>query len=954
MKDRRLFRCLDCNSAAPHCSACLLALHKGSNFSRALHRPEQWNGSFFEIISLSALGLIVDLGHDNKPCPDPAVVREVLIFHVNGYHTVNIRMCECITATSDAPPPWRQFLRASLFPATQIRPTTAFTIELLKLFHALNLKAKTNVYDFYQTLLRVTDNSGLAKHPHRYKQFCHTVRLWRHLRQLKRGGRGHHPEGVSGTPPGSLAVACPACPCPGKNLPEDWELAPADKLWLYTLYLMMDANFKCRCKDRGLDDVELAPGWSYYVNEERFQEYLKNTANYQAERNTCSAEHNAILKANLRKEGYIASGIGAVFCARHAFFRPNGAGDLHLGEKYPYMDYLLVSTLLGVLLLLLVISYDIACQYSKNFERRILQNFTGSMHLDLEDVNVRWVIPKNHIAVHGPNHSKYSLNFNSKVGRTYGEGCESAWPDLNQASVSTREMALATRHDVLNDHMASWNWAKFVGIGEHLLKGLKNAHKMSLKQRATFNEFSDTFPPDVVREWMRQFELWCANPNSVRDPFEEPQSNVSRDKVYLELAHEEANLLSVQSLPQLDLSPSVFIRVGLDLEEQQYDRRSLRAKMSLPQSDKDTADLLQQRSVLRRRILYWSESQNVYMPSVAQLRLRTNTTLASPSDDSEPVDHSDVPETAAEDIVLWLPSSLPPDLLVGDLTKRLAQIELRIRLAQANDSLVDIRRIRRMLKGISEFKRMNVIGMGGRANTRSRALYAKFLRKQSRASGRYRAAFQALLNLDPDGEWKRTFQQLLDAHLTGPSSDDVGPGEGMRTISWIWLVQRDIDAEDPDESRRYDESMRAEWAKSKARAERWEEEEELTVEEMRRVLASLQSDVAFWEDLVERRTKEANLPRPFPFDIADGVRAYAWRQVSVRRHLISKFANLWLPQLTKFDVYAPWAAQYEPLVVAMEQSTQDEDVEESDGGEDLDNAEENSMLDSATGNNEEY
>ena len=34
------------------------------------------------------------------------------------------------------------------------------------------------------------------------------------------------------------------------------------------------------------------------------------------------------------KEGYIASGVAAVLCARHAFVRPNGVGDLQKGEKY--------------------------------------------------------------------------------------------------------------------------------------------------------------------------------------------------------------------------------------------------------------------------------------------------------------------------------------------------------------------------------------------------------------------------------------------------------------------------------------------------------------------------------------------------------------------------------------------------------------------------------------------
>jgi hypothetical protein len=39
---------------------------------------------------------------------------------------------------------------------------------------------------------------------------------------LKRAGRGHDPEGIGETPPGSLTVECPACPHPGRNLPDNW------------------------------------------------------------------------------------------------------------------------------------------------------------------------------------------------------------------------------------------------------------------------------------------------------------------------------------------------------------------------------------------------------------------------------------------------------------------------------------------------------------------------------------------------------------------------------------------------------------------------------------------------------------------------------------------------------------------------------------------------------------
>lgn len=63
----------------------------------------------------------------------------------------------------------------------------------------------------------------------RYEAFLRMVREWRHLKMLKRTGRGHGPDGVEGTGEGECAVLCPACPQPGKNLPDDWQDAPNDK-----------------------------------------------------------------------------------------------------------------------------------------------------------------------------------------------------------------------------------------------------------------------------------------------------------------------------------------------------------------------------------------------------------------------------------------------------------------------------------------------------------------------------------------------------------------------------------------------------------------------------------------------------------------------------------------------------------------------------------------------------
>jgi len=40
---------------------------------------------------------------------------------------------------------------------------------------------------------------------------------------LKRAGRGHDSRGAEATSHGELALECPACPHPGRNLPDNWK-----------------------------------------------------------------------------------------------------------------------------------------------------------------------------------------------------------------------------------------------------------------------------------------------------------------------------------------------------------------------------------------------------------------------------------------------------------------------------------------------------------------------------------------------------------------------------------------------------------------------------------------------------------------------------------------------------------------------------------------------------------
>lgn len=49
-----------------------------------------------------------------------------------------------------------------------------------------------------------------------------TIQEFRHIRMMKRGGRGNIKDGIATTSEGDLAILCPACPHVDINLPPNW------------------------------------------------------------------------------------------------------------------------------------------------------------------------------------------------------------------------------------------------------------------------------------------------------------------------------------------------------------------------------------------------------------------------------------------------------------------------------------------------------------------------------------------------------------------------------------------------------------------------------------------------------------------------------------------------------------------------------------------------------------
>ncbi|KAL0566195.1 hypothetical protein V5O48_015816, partial [Marasmius crinis-equi] len=387
-------RCLDCFALRMVCKPCMLRKHGDT----PLHRPQEWTKNFFQSISLRTLGSRIYLGHGpGMRCPYPQIQSEFTVLHCNGIHIVALDFCGC----EGAPERHLQLMEIGWWPASYKEPRTAATFELLRKFHIINLQCQTPPTDFYRSLEQITDGSCLSKIPDRSQQWMWILREYRNVKMAKRCGRGHAPSGMAGTAYGEATVPCRACPDPACNLPAGWDKVPPEDQYLYGLFLSQDANFKQKARSRPNDskDPPLGPGWGCFVpNDIYIQEVAKHTN--QQEISHC-AGFKAIAHANTKKsKGLRATGIGAVSCARHGTFRPNGMGDLQFGERYSNMDFIGLFSIIGLhMLSLFFFSYDIACQWAVNFWTRMAE-FPEPMHIP-STAKVIFKVPKFHLVAHG-------------------------------------------------------------------------------------------------------------------------------------------------------------------------------------------------------------------------------------------------------------------------------------------------------------------------------------------------------------------------------------------------------------------------------------------------------------------------------------------------------------------------------------------------------------------------
>ncbi|KAG1812886.1 uncharacterized protein BJ212DRAFT_1448064 [Suillus subaureus] len=372
---------------------------------------------------------------------------------------------------------------------------------------------------------------------------------------------------------------------------------------LYSLFVAINTNFQLKRQDVSSDEADpsLSKGWSYFV-EEKFKSHLKEHLSETQEKSSCS-NHNAMNMAETKLlQGLAATGVGTVDCMQHNFKRPNGVGDPQKREKYINMDYLFFSTLCNNCHNVLNMLYDSSR----------MESLPESHHLSYLHIFIWFFIPKFHLPAHIKKcQTMFSFNFMCFMGHMDGEAPKHGWSNINLVASSTKAMGPGCHRDTLDNHFGDWNWKKVIGLGAHLIHKMQEAVIEKDDHEAAFQEFNTVISSNHRSAWTAKMEKWKENPNdaSVTNPLESNiyYLEIMQAAVHLKLAEMEAEELACRIDLSLhpNISQSVLITSGLDLEEEQCCVRAVSEAMGLHVSDIQKGTLTQMRNVLHCKIETW-------------------------------------------------------------------------------------------------------------------------------------------------------------------------------------------------------------------------------------------------------------------------------------------------------------------------------------------------------------
>ncbi|KAI5981079.1 hypothetical protein EDD15DRAFT_2197779 [Pisolithus albus] len=849
---------------------------------------QQWTGNFFEdsalhMVSEDAIedtdpqdylqtGLQLHLGHGGAPCPSASANKALPLSRQSrpttagkdGDQTKGDRQ-DTPTMDDDEwedvdniplhlrPPVGSKHL--TIVDVTGVHfvlPSTAFTFSVLDDFLRDNVECGTSGMNYYSKLRRVTSNVFPHLVVDRYRELLRVARQWRLLKLLKWSG---FQDNMNPSKDGDLVIFCAACPQPGINV---GPTANLDESWKYTRAVVMDGNFKAEhMHERRPDDqVWLMDGRGFMVRNPPYQAYLKATP--------VSTYHGAISQASASRGKLNSTGVGAMACAWHGCFYPHSVVDFQKGERQLNMDYSLTHALsynmTGIENVLCF--YDINCAYMKNLRRHI--ESSDLLHLP-PSLRITAGIGMWHVHGHKKEcYTRYSPLFIKGAGWVDGEIIETLWSTLNIVSASTRGMTSPHRQELLDFQMNNSNFMKMIRMADSLSRKLKTAQVSVVLARDAFERFNKAITPEQQRNWGRQEEtalLHRVHDPSVMDVFEiQLKKAIEEAEIILNIYRKDngpnpselKRLTIARRAEKLSADRSRFIADGriylrVDDEFERSDESDGRTDLMLGQDTLDDEDAVSNDG--------YSDS------SLVEVFGR-----ASSNDPTSPY--------------LPLPSKFGSAYCKAKKLHRLAQMELELRMGQANDALHGLRLA--LADKAVIFRGVVRPATNYSMRTHTWQMIHSIDTSVKQCAAIYRQCRLAMISLGADSDILDRYQELQKSHLSATAAAFTQGAHDHRDSHLPWFWTMDI-PKDTDSKSWLSEFYRIHWLCAKAAKDHWEEENELVTSEFVWVVNFFQYRAKRWNKIYMAKKLAGNR----------GAACYAARQQAVYDRLAEQAELIW-------------------------------------------------------------
>ncbi|KAI0749121.1 hypothetical protein C8Q74DRAFT_1212211 [Fomes fomentarius] len=666
-----MWRCLDCVGMPKFCWACCQSSHKNDPF----HCIESWTGSYYTCASLRSLGVSNILGHGSETCPAiahpgrfqhhhpwPKVPTTVIMVVVDTTGIHELLFAFCVFAGAEAAD--IQLLEMGFYPATPVQPRTVVTFRALDDILLTNKECKTSIMNYYNRLCRLTNDTFPHTVPDWYRDLLRVAHQWQNLKACKFHGIGYNNR-LAPTA-GQLAIACPTCPRPGINMPDNWQADPES--YIHDVSVIMDGNFGAKHQHMKHleDDVCLANGHCFRVTDKPYKAHLQTAVQLKQKLN-CH-EHQAVLAAGSDQGALEAMGISATACSRHGFFVPHCVVDFQKGEQRKNMDYSLYQMMVflyGITTMLVL--YDIWCFYRVHLQ----SCFRDSLAISLPDgLELLGGIDQFHVHDHHKEcYARYSPNFIPGVGVQQTDVIELLWGNTNDIANSTRGQGTGSCQENVDNIMNDSNWNKLIRHSK------RNTEVIDDLPVAT-DALPDITPKEnagKVKEWSDMAatpaaEHWT-NPAAM-DIYEVQTSKLpTRVQIQLDLTHSE-NLNADNC--QLKGAAS-WISFGLRIEEQSDEPRTVEEAME--NDDYVAEEDFEDAEAATAAALSTSGSTSL---GAAALRAPAEPTAAG---------SGSAPPAQPEQLNIALPLCLGMQFCERHKLMGLVQMEHQLRTGQMNDAL---------------------------------------------------------------------------------------------------------------------------------------------------------------------------------------------------------------------------------------------------------------------------